>query len=81
MNKSLDRDELPRGLYSDQAPETDARLPNHSERSSLSLYLFVNLEHRDAGEWKSFASRFTVALAAQDNVLYARYRLAERQRR
>jgi hypothetical protein len=36
------------------------------------LYLFINLEYRDAGEWKYLshpASPF--ALAAQDNILYA----------
>jgi hypothetical protein len=41
-------------------------------RRSCRLHLFINLEYRDAGEWKYIshpASPF--ALAAQDNILYA----------
>ena len=36
------------------------------------LYLFTNLEYRDAGEWKYISHPGSAfALAAQDNVLYA----------
>ena len=36
------------------------------------LYLFINLEYRDAGEWKYLSHPGSpFALAAQDNVLYA----------
>ena len=36
------------------------------------LYLFINLEHREAGEWKYLSHPGSpFALAAQDNVLYA----------
>ena len=36
------------------------------------VYLFINLEYRDAGEWKYLSHPGSpFALAAQDNVLYA----------
>ena len=36
------------------------------------LHLFINLEYRDAGEWKYLSHPSSpFALAAQDNVLYA----------
>ena len=39
---------------------------------SCPLYLFINLEYRDAGEWKYLSHPGSpFALAAQDNVLYA----------
>ena len=40
--------------------------------SSYPLYLFINLEYRDTGEWKYLSHPGSpFALAAQDNVLYA----------
>jgi hypothetical protein len=39
---------------------------------SRPLHLFINLEYRDAGEWKYLSHPGSpFALAAQDNVLYA----------
>ena len=36
------------------------------------MHLFINLEYRDAGEWKYISHPTSAfALAAQDNVLYA----------
>ena len=36
------------------------------------LYLFINLEYRDAGEWKYLSHPGSpFALAAQDSVMYA----------
>ena len=43
-----------------------------SGTSAALLYLFINLEYRDAGEWKYLSHPGSpFALAAQDNVLYA----------
>jgi hypothetical protein len=41
-------------------------------RPSCPLHLFINLEYRDAGEWKYLSHPGSpFALAAQDNLLYA----------